>query len=949
MAVAHFNNNGKEIFALIDSNALIHRAYHAYPSTLTTVSGEQVNAVYGFTSMLFNVLETIKPTYIACAFDLPKPTFRHLEYIGYKANRREPDEEMKPQFARVRQVVEALNIPIFAVEGYEADDVIGTLCRQIDELDPQNQVNTIIVTGDKDALQLIDANTKVWLPGKTFKDMKLYGIEEVKERFGLAPKQIIDLKAIAGDPSDEIPGVKGVGDKGATTLLQEFGTVENIYENLDKVPSRYAKKFAEEHESAIMSKQLATIVTDVPITLNYEDSVLADYDKDSVLNLFQELQFRSLIKRLPQSTRESKNKTQIGLFSSEAIQEQSSTDTKVLQNQIEVEKFFDKANSVKSFSYHICINAENELECLSVNFEEEESYVLPAQIIKGNALSSFKTLFENIEVEKCGYDIKSDLHVLEKLGISAHRMTFDIMLAAYLLGFSGGNLDLRSLAFSELGTVVEDKKPTSIVLIESYSGKMVSVISKLQPILKKRLEEEDKIAGLVWKKLVKGEFEKFMALPDYRVGVKDLFYKVEMPILSILAQMESNGILVDESYLHELKSKFDKKVSSLEKEIYEIVGHEFNIASSRQLADILFVELQLPPVKKLKTGYSTAASVLEELRPLHPIIKPIEEYRELTKLVSTYVDGLLPLIQKDGKIHTTYNQAVAITGRLSSSNPNLQNIPIRSKSGNEIRKCFIASEDSVFVAIDYSQIELRLAAHVAGEDKMLAAFNNGLDIHAATAAEIFDVPVAEVKKDQRRVAKTVNFAVLYGVSAYGLSQQMNATPEEAAEIIDRYFEEYPEIHKYIDRVKELAHEHGYLESMFGRKALVRNINNSNFAARKAAERFSINFPMQSSASDIMKVSMIEASDALELFLSENKKVEARMLLQIHDEIVFEYREEGKSRSDLFKEGEIVSENLVKFAKNMKAAMENVIKLSIPLSVGVEIGNNLCELEEIDFE
>lgn len=947
MSTVHFDSKGKEIFALIDSNALIHRAYHAYPSTLATAAGEQVNAVYGFASMLFNVFETVRPTYIACAFDLPKPTFRHLEYVGYKKDRPEVDEDMKPQFDRVRQVVEALNIPIFAVEGYEADDVIGTLCRQIDELDKKKQVNTIIVTGDKDALQLVDANTKVWLPGKTFKDMKLYGIDEVKERFGLKPKQIIDLKALAGDPSDQIPGVYGIGNKGAETLLQSYETIEDIYKNIDSVPTRYRQKLIDGEQSATMSKKLATIITDVPIKLDYESAVLVDYDKDRVINLFRELQFRSLINKLPKSSRQSKEETQMMMFSM-ATEQKTSFDVEFVKESADITKFFDHLEQSKSFATSVFVNENNKF--VGFDIGDDKSYVVSIEdLSKDENLLAFKKLFEDKDKVKIGYDVKLLMHELDDLNINIKAPFFDISIAGFLLGYGGGNLSLESLSFSLAGISLGDAKNLSSDSESvTYTGLCAKALFRLFEKFQKDLSTVDAGAGKVWRELVEGGFEKLLTLPDYRIGVKDLFNQVEMPLVTILHDMEKNGILINKDSLYGLKEKFTKKITEIEKEIYDIVGHEFNISSSRQLADILFEELKLPPVKKTKTGYSTASNVLAELKGIHPIIEPIEEYRELTKLVSTYVDGLIPLIKDDGKIHTTYNQAVAVTGRLSSSNPNLQNIPVRTGTGNLIRECFVAPKDGVFVAIDYSQIELRLASHVAGEDKMLAAFANNEDIHAATASEIFEIPIAEVDKTKRRIAKTVNFAVLYGVSPYGLSQQMDSTPEEAASVIDRYFEKYPKIHNYIDRVIDLAKKYGYLESMFGRKASVKNINSSNFALRKATERFSINFPMQSSASDVMKIAMIDAASSLQKFLNENEDVDVKMLLQIHDEIVFEYSEKRKSREDLFSGGEIRSEKLKKFASLMKSVMEDVVTLSVKMAVGVEIGGNLGNLEEISL-
>lgn len=948
MSSVKFDNNRKEVFALIDSNALIHRAYHAYPATITTSKGDQVNAVYGFTSMLFRVLEEINPKYIACAFDLPKPTFRHLEYVGYKAARKKPDQEMLPQFDHVRRVVKALNIPMFQVEGFEADDVIGTLCRQIDELDPKNQVDTIIVTGDKDALQLVDANTKVWLPGRTFKDMQLYGEDRVFERYGLKPKQIIDLKALAGDPSDQIPGVKGIGEKGATTLLQEFGTVEGIYENLSCVSTRYRKLLEKERESAFLSKNLATIVTSVPIKLNFEESVLEDYDYDDAFNLLQEFEFRSLIKRLPKSSRENNTKDQFGLFSNNGEKDESK-DAKTGFKYKEVKDDDSLSAMVKDLK-------KAKLVSLYLHEEEEKSVGLALSYGKETAYIPFDFLSSSSEMDELqkallkpeivGYNLKSVIKAFDPISLELGKYLFDTRIVAYLLGAKGGQLELPALAFAHCGMVLDESKKELVT--DEKACMRSSAILQLRDKLEEKLSVKDKKAGEVWRKMVKGEFEKLLSLPDYEIGVKDLFYKVEMPLVPILAEMEMTGIEVDENHLQELGDELGKQIQNEEKGIYELIGHEFNIASSRQLADVLFEELHLPVKKKTKAGYSTAASVLEELRDAHPVISHIETYRELTKLKSTYIDGLLPLIEEDERIHTTYNQTVAITGRLSSSRPNLQNIPIRTDIGNEIRKAFVSSREGVLVAIDYSQIELRIAAHVAGDEKMLNAFHNGEDVHAVTASEIFDIPLEKVSKSQRRIAKTVNFAVLYGVSAFGLSQQLGKTPKESAEIIELYFDKYPDIKNYVEKAIEMAREYGYLESIFGRVVRVGNISSSNAQVRNAAERFSINYPMQSSAADIMKISMIEVEKQLMEFRTAHPEVYINSLLQVHDELVFEYAEKGVAHKLLFDKGCVKSKVLLEFVRLMKDTMGGVIKLSVPLSVEVEIGRNWGEMEGVEL-
>lgn len=942
-------NKDKELFVLIDSNALIHRAFHAFPSTLSTSTGELVNAVYGFSSMLLRVLEELDPTYIACAFDLPKPTFRHLEYVGYKKNRPAPDPELVPQFDKVRQVVEALNIPMFQVEGYEADDVIGTLCRQIDELDPKNQVNTIVVTGDKDILQLVDANTKVWLPGKSFKDMQLYGVEEVENRFGFAPRRIIDFKAIAGDPSDQIPGVKGIGEKGATTLIQEFGELESIYENLDKVNTRHRKKLEDEQESAFLSKKLATIITDVPIKLDYNKAVVVDYDYKEAYEIFQRFEFRSLIKKLPKSINGDKRDNQIGLFQSA----DSSKKTKSVEDVIVVKSVSDFGDVLKNAEGPLYLDLVYTKKAiypsrLGIMFGGKKFSVLPSLIEKDDEVAGWlKALVESHSCQKIGYDIKRMMHFFDDYDIKLEDNYWDIQLAAYLLGKMGNNQTFSALSFAYEG-IMFDEFLEDEDKISEFSSIRLSSLEALYPILAKSLDKEDESAGKIWEELVSGRFEKLLTLPDYKIGVKDLFKDVEIPLAKVLFRLEKNGIHIDSNYLDNLGNSFNKHIIEAEKEIYDVVGHEFNISSSKQLADVLFNELQLPPVKKTKTGYSTASGVLNELRGLHPIVELIEKYREYSKLKSTYVDGVLPLIEDDGKIHTSFNQSTVVSGRLSSSSPNMQNIPKRSKVGVDVRRAFLPLEGGVLFAFDYSQIELRLAAHVANAKKMLKAFEEGEDVHSSTAAEVFDVDVKDVTKDQRAAAKTVNFAVLYGVSAYGLSQQLRNTPEEAAEIIESYFEKFPDIKNYIENVIELARREEKLETMFGRYVNVNNINSSNYQLKKAAERFAINFPMQGSAADIMKLSMIDVYSFVEDFKKTHPSIELNMLLQVHDEIVFEYKNSDFGKLKNLED--IKNDDLfIELTTEIKNIMQNVVALSVPLGVELEVGFNWGDMKEFSTQ
>ena len=709
---------------LVDGHALFHRAFHAMPP-LTTSKGELVNAVFGFTSMLLRVLGDIKPEYAVVAFDTKAPTFRHTQYTAYKAHRIAAPEEMHQQLPRTKEVVDALNIPIFTLEGYEADDIIGTLANQAGDLE------VYIVTGDRDALQLVNTHVKAYMPGKSLSDIIIYDGKKFEEKYGFKPKQLIDFKALVGDASDNIPGVAGIGEVSATKLIQEFGSVEEIYKNLDKIPEKLSQKLASGAENAVLSKKLATIDTAVPIRLDLNKCILADYDHNQVNNLFERLEFKSLLKRLP--------------------------------------------------------NAEKTVKKIEIIADQTELF----------------SAEEKVE------PVKTDLTDLEK----------------------------------------------------------------------------------------------------------------------VLREMETYGVLVDKEYLEKLAQEINSEIAKLEKAIYQSVGHEFNLNSPKQLAGILFGELGLTTIKKGKDHASTDEETLNELLGSHPVIELFLKYRELFKLKSTYVDTLPKLLDENNRIHTHYHADATATGRLSSKDPNLQNIPIKGSWGIKVREAFIAPKGAKLISADYNQIELRVMAHLSGDKALKEIFDKGEDIHTRTAAEILNKKPSEITKDDRRVAKTVNFGIMYGISPFGLARQLKIDHATAKQIIDRYFEEFSGVKTWLEKTLTDAYAKGYVETLGGFRRYLIELKQGNYRVRAAGERMAINAPVQGTAADIIKAAMIKLN--LEL---RSQKLETKMLLQVHDELVFE----------------VPDDEVEKIKPVIKDLMENTFKLSVPVVVEIKIGQNWGQMKPFSF-
>lgn len=866
---------------LLDGNALIHRAYHALPP-LVTKTGEPVGAVYGFAMTLLSVLEKFKPDYIAASFDLAGPTFRDELYSEYKATRTKAPDDLYAQIPRVKELVTAFNIPIYELEGFEADDCVGTIARQAEA----EGIEAIIVTGDNDALQLVSPLVKVFSIRKGLKDLVLYDREAVIAKYGFPPEAIPDYKGLAGDASDNIQGVAGIGAKTATDLIKEHGTLEAIYDSLSAVKESVRKKLEADRESAFMSKDLGTIRTDAPVTFDAASCVAHDYDREKVATMLREFEFWSLLKRLPGGSEQetSDKKQEIGAKK----QETKSRKQKVLKTKEETEKFL---GAIEGDAAVWILSGEASLFGSAGLAAVEVATAGQAVTIEWNAETNepLRKFFEDASARKIFYDAKSAWHALKKEGIALRGIAFDAMLAAYLLQ-AGTRVEFDHLVIAELGEDGLDARAKSLL---ELSGKLALRL--------RAIAEEQKIER----------------------NMEKLFSEVEMPLIPILGEMEEYGIRLDTGKFRTLSDELGIELRSIEKKVYDLAGREFNVNSPKQLAEVLFVDLNIPTkgIKKTKTGLSTAASELEKLRE-YPIVGLVEEERELFKLKTTYLDAFPSLVDSQSRLHTTYQQAVAATGRLSSTEPNLQNIPAREKWSEAIRSAFVAEAGYALVGADYSQIELRVMAHLSGDANLISAFERGIDVHRATASAVYDVAPEDVSPDQRREAKVFNFGLMYGMSAYGLAQSLSIDQKKAADFIAMYFEKFPGVAKYMESMKASAKEHGFVETELGRRRYVPEMQSGNPQLVRAGERMAINMPVQGLAADIMKLSMLRAAELVSRYDGR-----ARMLLQVHDELIFEV-EEGIAPA---------------FAEEVKREMEAAYALRVPLIAETAVGKNWGEI------
>lgn len=894
---------------LIDGNAIIHRAYHALPP-FTTKKGELVNAVYGFSSTLLSVIAQFKPDYVVASFDLAGKTFRHEKFEDYKATRVKGDDELYAQIPRVKEVVRAFNIPIYEMAGFEADDIIGTIATQIKELanPPAGGIETIIVTGDMDTLQLVNGTTKVYTMRRGLSDAHLYDEEKVMERYGLEPCKLVDYKGLRGDPSDNIPGVKGIGDKTATTLLQKYGSVEGVYANIAEIKGAVKEKLERDKAQAILSKELATIELNVPVEFELEKARLADFDREKIIGIFNELNFYSLVKRLPGSeNQESRARNQ---EKSEGVKDFKFT----IVDENNLQEIVAEIKDAKEISLATDFSG-NEIKGITISWKTGRAAYFP---ISEKFQPVIKEILENKNIEKIGFDLKTIYKQLKPLGITLENISFDNMLGAYVLN-PGEKITLEKLILSILGEEFETEKKSKgqlslVASQEDLEAEFKLVCQKADYALKLKTELEKEIEQI-------SAQQKEAGLSEGTVQV--VFEKIEMPLVEILAEMELTGVEINPIIFKGISEKITVTLKNLEESIYELAGRQFNINSPSQLSEILFTDLKLSSgdIKKTKKGLSTAAAELEKLKGSHKIIEKIEEYRELFKLKTTYLDAIPKLIDKDSRIHTTFNQAVAATGRLSSVDPNLQNIPIKTDLGQLLRTAFTAKEGYKLISADYSQIDLRCVAHVSGDKKLIEAFHRGDDIHSITAAEVNGVTISQVTQKMRSSAKALNFGIIYGMSSFGFSQSAGIPRDQAQKFINAYMEKFSGVATYMKETREFARNNGYVETLFGRRRNLSEIKSPNFQVAAGAERMAINMPIQGLAADIMKLAMIHTYKE---FTSDD---DIKMILQIHDEIILE----------------VAAEKAEAVAAKLKQVMENVYPLRVPLVVDVNIGDNWGEI------
>ncbi len=903
----------KPLLLLFDGNALVHRAFHALPPLTQPKTGELVNAVYGFASTLLKVFADFKPTHWAVAFDRPTPTFRHEMFEEYKAQRPATPEELKGQIKKVHRLVEAFHIPVFEIDGFEADDVLGTLSKQADE----QGIETIIVTGDNDMLQAVLPRVKTLAPRRSFTDTILYDEEAVEQKYGIKPEQLADLKALAGDVSDNIPGLPGIGEKTATKLLQQYGSLQGIYDHIEDItPSKLQNTLREYRTQAFRNKELSTIVKDVPIKLDLKTCQVSHYDRNEVARLFQELEFINLLPRLPHLPA-----VQLWQAGTKAESYQpSAVSCHMVNTETSLEQLTGELEKAQGLAIEVETTGEKammaDLVGIAISPARGRAFYIPLghqglnqppQLPLTRVATRLKPILENVIVGKIAYNGKHVMAVLAGCGVKLVNLNFDPMLAAYLLGDK--SLGLKALAFNKLG--IEIVTPAEL----TGTGKKQSSLSLLE--VSRVADHACASVDIVW------SLRESLETELRKQGLWQLFTEVEMALIPVLVAMEKDGILLDTGLLREMSRELGQQLLKLEKEIYGSVGHQFNINSPQQLGRVLFEDLRLPQSRKTKTGYSTEASVMEALRGVHPVIEFILQYRQLSKLKSTYVDALPALINhKTGRVHTNFNQTGTATGRLSSSDPNLQNIPIRSEMGNKIRKAIIAPPGAYLLSGDYSQIDLRVLAHLSQDPGLIAAFAEDEDIHATTASTLFGIPRDEVTLEMRRNAKTVNFGVIYGMSDYGLEQATNLSREEAAQFIALYFEKYPKVKEYLEATREQARKLGYVQTVLGRRRFLPEINSANRMVREAAERMAINAPVQGSSADIIKIAMINLHREM-----ERRNLKSKMLLQIHDELLFEVPE-----GEVAEMKSLVSE-----------LMPRAFQLCVPVKIDIKLGKNWAEM------
>jgi len=922
------------ILYLIDGHALAYRTYFAITAGMSdrmqTRSGEPTAGIFGFANVLMRLLEQEKPEYLAVAFDTGK-TFRNELYPEYKATRAKMPDDLRPQIERIRQMIDTFHLPRLEMEGVEADDVLGSVATQAVE----QGLGVKIITGDRDLLQLVNDRIIVSLPGSRLADSKNYSTADVKEYLGVDPEQVVDYKALVGDTSDNIPGVPGIGPKTAVSLLETYKTLDNLYQHIDEIPGKTGEKLRVGKESAYMSQELARIKKDVGVRLVLEEARTDHLDIPAVENLFRDLEFRTLIPRLRMIAAPLKQQEtpQLSLFGEEmkeiVIPQQSYTlDVKV----VDTSEKLAALTKVLSASRIIAFDTETtaldplraDLVGISLAVREGEGYYIPLghkgaqqQLKIEDVLGALTPSLTDPAIEKAGHNIKYDALVLANYGLQVHPISFDTMIAEWLTDPASRNLGLKDMADTLLGismTHIEEligrgknqltMDQVPVAAAAPYAAADAEVTLRLIPLLREKMQ---------------------------RLNCTDIFSTIEMPLVPVLIKMEQEGISLDAEFFKRFSAEMGERLHLIEDEVYQAVGHTFNLNSTQQLSKVLFEDLKLePPDRNKRTAsghFSTSAAVLDELKGQHPVVDLLLEYRELSKLKSTYLDALpLQINPRDDRVHTSFNQTGSVTGRLASSDPNLQNIPTRTELGRQVRLGFIAAPGHSLLSVDYSQIELRIVAHMSGDEAMLKAFRDEQDIHATTAAAIYDIPLEKVTKDQRRHAKAINFGLIYGMSAFGLSRSTDLTLGEAENFVRDYFEHFPGVKKYLDNIRTLAARQGYVETMLGRRRYFPNLANPvNQMMRNREEREAINAPIQGTAADIMKIAMIRVQQAL-----ADNPTRARMILQVHDELVLE----------------VPDDEIAPVTKLVRRVMEEAYKLDIPLLTEARSGVNWGSMQVI---
>lgn len=931
-----------EKFVLVDVNALVHRAYHAYPDTLS-VDGMPTNAIYGFTILLLEVLEKFSPKYVICSIDVGKAEKRLEIYKEYKATRKPMEDNLRKQLPVVHEIIKSLGIPIYSKKGYEADDVIGTIVN-MKNIEGREGLETIIVTGDKDIFQLVDEDTYVYLAGSSFSKSKLYGIKEVKEKMGFGPEYIVDYKALRGDPSDNIPGVSGIGDKSAIQLIKEYGHVDNIFKNVGYINStRIKNALGGKKEEAELSRELATIETEIPVDFDLGDeSVLFEgLNQEAFIEICERYRFNTILRRYKLERLEEKekeeDKVQLGMFGNEGKEDPIKKLDYLIVNNTNKQEFLSSFAGHSDFAFDTETDSLDvftaNLIGLSIAFDEGQSFYIPQELLKDKVfIKELKKFFEDESYKKIAHNLKFDQQALRLIGIELRGETFDTMLAAYVLQMGEGLVGLKELATKHFG--LELKSFNELLKLAEIKGKPDTI-----PV-------EDIAEYCCYDSRISYDlysiFSKMLSLEENR-GILKILNRIELPLVDVLDRMESTGIKLDIEYLQNFAKELDRSIEELQTKIYKLADMNFNLNSPKQLGEVLFDKLGLTGTKKTSTGaYSTNERVLREIIGQHEIVGLILEYRELAKLRSTYTDTLVAKVNSDtGRVHTTFNQAVASTGRLSSSEPNLQNIPVSSEVGRKIRNAFIAEKGKVFVSLDYSQQELRILAAVSRDKELMRSYEQGVDVHALTASRLFGVDINKVTKDQRSQGKTVNFSVIYGISAFGLADRLKIPRDMAQQFIDKYFEVYPGVDRYFKGLLDRARMKGYVQTLYGRRRTSEGLMSRNFRVRSAVEREIINFPIQGGAADMMKLAMIKVDELL------NKKdwKDYRMLVQVHDELLFEapVAEDKISDWSAYLEKDT---KLKKLIDKVREIMLDVNLYDVPMAVDVGVGRRWGEVEEI---